>query len=232
MLYVAGQILIWMALAFILGLAVGWLVWGYRARAAAERAKSEEQQRLAFAHQESEHTQAQVAELMALRARDQEEIARLHAAAGASPDAAALQARVHELESRLAASREERSEAEERAGAAEEILERHEDWEPVGSIPGLEQAQATLGKPIIIDDLKLVEGIGPKIEEVLHAAGVNSWAKLAGSTPDQLRSVLAAAGPEYGVHDPSTWPQQAILALGGHWDTLRSMQDNLRGGRA
>jgi predicted flap endonuclease-1-like 5' DNA nuclease len=231
MLYVAGQILLWMALAFILGLAVGWFVWGYRSRAETERKRSEEQQRQAFAHQESEQAQAQVAELMALRARDQEEIARLQAAGAAGANAAAMQARIRELEARLAASGEERSEAEERAGAAEDILEKHEDWEPVGSIPGLEQAQAKLGKPIIIDDLKLVEGIGPQVEEVLHAAGINSWARLAQTTPDQLRAVLAAAGPEYGVHDPSTWPQQAVLALGGHWDTLRSLQDNLRGGR-
>ena len=139
---------------------------------------------------------------------------------------------MNELESRLAASREERSEAEERAGAAEDILEEHGDWEPVGPIPGLEQAQVTLGRPVIMDDLKMVEGIGPKIEEVLHGAGINSWAKLAATTPEQLRSVLAAAGQQYNVHDPVSWPQQAGLALSGHWDSLRALQDNLRGGKA
>jgi predicted flap endonuclease-1-like 5' DNA nuclease len=231
MLYVAGQILVWMVLAFILGLALGWFVWGYRSRSDEARAQAEVQRQVAAARQEADQSNAQVAELIALRGQDQQTIARLQAGAGDPATTAALQARVRELESRLAASREERSEAEERAGAAEVILEEHEDWEPVGTIPGLEEAQATLGRPIIIDDLKLIEGIGPRIEEVLHGAGINGWAKLAATTPEQLRSVLAAAGEQYGVHDPSTWPQQAVLALGGHWDSLRSLQDNLRGGR-
>jgi predicted flap endonuclease-1-like 5' DNA nuclease len=35
MLYVAGEIIVWMALAFLLGVAVGWFVWGVRSRRAA-----------------------------------------------------------------------------------------------------------------------------------------------------------------------------------------------------
>jgi predicted flap endonuclease-1-like 5' DNA nuclease len=231
MLYVAGQILIWMALAFILGLAVGWFVWGYRSKAEAARADEEVQCQLGAARQEVEQGKVQVVELLALRARDADTIARLQALQADPRATVTLQARIDELEARLAASTEERSEAEERAGAAEEILETHEDWEPVGPIPGLEQAQATLGKPIVIDDLKMVEGIGPRIEEILHRAGINSWARLAATTPAQLRSLLAAAGDEYSVHDPTTWPQQAVLALGGHWHSLRTLQDNLRAGR-
>ena len=32
MLYVAGEIFLWMALAFVLGVLVGWFVWGVRRR--------------------------------------------------------------------------------------------------------------------------------------------------------------------------------------------------------
>jgi predicted flap endonuclease-1-like 5' DNA nuclease len=85
---------------------------------------------------------------------------------------------------------------------------------------------------VIIDDLKVVEGIGPQVEEVLQSAGVTNWTTLAKSTPAALRDILNAAGPEFNAHDPSTWPQQAVLAIGGHWHTLRSLQDSLRGGRA
>jgi predicted flap endonuclease-1-like 5' DNA nuclease len=233
MLYVAGEIFIWMILAFVLGLAVGWFAWGYRSQAEAQRARAEVERQVGSARQEAELAKAQVQELVAVRARDVETINRLQALASVTDPSvnATLQARIAELESRLAAFGEERSEAEERAGAAEDILEHHGDWSPVGAIPGLEQAQSTLGKPVVVDDLKVVEGIGPKIEEVLHAGGITSWAKLANTRPDQLRAVLAAAGNEYSVHDPTTWPQQAVLALGGHWASLRALQDGLRAGR-
>ncbi|HEY8092972.1 MAG TPA: hypothetical protein VID93_04295 [Acidimicrobiales bacterium] len=239
MLYVAGEILVWMVLAFILGLALGWFVWGYRSRAEAERAEREVQRRLAQAQQESDQSKAQVQELLAMRARDADTISRLQAVAAATgaatagdaSAAAALRLRVGELESQLAAAGEERAEAEQRAGAAEDILEEHEDWQPVGEIPGMEQAHEILGKPVILDDLKVIEGIGPRIEEVLQGAGITTWTKLAQASPEQLRSVLTAAGSQYNAHDPTTWPQQAVLALGGHWDALKILQDGLRGGR-
>ena len=239
MLYVAGEILIWMALAFILGLVLGWFLWGYRSRAEAERAEREVQRRLAEAQQEGELAKGQVQELLAMRARDADTISRLQAVAAATgaatagdaSEVAALRNRVFDLESQLAAAGEERAEAEQRAGAAEDILEEHESWQPVGDIPGMEQAHEILGKPVRLDDLKVIEGIGPRIEEVLQGAGITTWTGLAQANPEQLRSVLTAAGSQYNAYDPTTWPQQAVLALGGHWDALKSLQDGLRGGR-
>jgi predicted flap endonuclease-1-like 5' DNA nuclease len=219
MLYVAGEILIWMALAFALGILVGWLVWGYRSKAEAAKAQADIEQAVAAARLEADKSKAQVQELLAARASDADTISRLQVgiatATANAGDAPGLRARVVALEAQLAAAAEERAEAEERAGAAEDILEDHEGWHPVGEIPGMERAHDVLGKPVILDDLKVVEGIGPRIEEVLHGAGISSWAKLAATNPGQLATVLAAAGPELQVHDPSTWPQQAVLALGG-----------------
>ena len=194
---------------------------------------------MAAAQQQATLGQAQLQELLALRARDTETIARLQAVAAATDaakatdaaDTAALRHRVTELEAQLADSQEERAEAEERADAAEDILEEHEDWQPVGEIPGMAEAHELLGKPVIMDDLKMVEGVGPKIEEVLHGAGIATWAQLAAATPEQLRTALDAAGPQFNVHDPTTWPQQANLALGGHWEALKDLQEDLRGGR-
>ena len=197
------------------------------------------QQRLAAAQQETDRARVQVQELVAARTRDAETIARLQAVAAASDaasasdssEAAHLRLQVADLQAQLAAATEERAEAEQRAGAAEDILEDHEGWEPVGEIPGMEEAQEKLGRPVIIDDLKVVEGIGPQVEEVLQSAGITNWAALANSTPQVLRDVLSGAGPQFNAHDPTTWPQQAVLAIGGHWETLRSLQDSLRGGR-
>ena len=59
------------------------------------------------------------------------------------------------------------------------------------------------------DDLRRVKGIGPGIEGLLNARGINTWAQLAAIEVAALRSILDEAGPRYRVHDPATWPRQA-----------------------
>ena len=82
-----------------------------------------------------------------------------------------------------------------------------------------------------VDEYKKIEGIGPKIEELLHAAGLASFADLAGASKDKLKGILADAGSRYTMHDPTTWPQQAQLAADGKWDELKKLQDELDGGK-
>ena len=86
-------------------------------------------------------------------------------------------------------------------------------------------------KPEKPDDLKKVEGIGPKIEGLLNEDGIWTWAVLAEAEIDRLQRVLDAAGPRYRIHDPATWPEQAALADAGRWDELEALQDRLKGGR-
>jgi large subunit ribosomal protein L17 len=81
------------------------------------------------------------------------------------------------------------------------------------------------------DDLKLIEGIGPKIAGILQAAGIRSFAQLAAMTPAAIQPLLDAAGPNYRIADPLTWPEQAGLAAAGRWDELKALQDTLIGGR-
>ncbi len=81
------------------------------------------------------------------------------------------------------------------------------------------------------DDLKKIEGIGPKIESLLNAKGVKTWAQLATSEVSFLRSVLDEAGPRFRMHDPGSWPRQSDLAAKGEWDELEALQDRLKGGR-
>lgn len=82
------------------------------------------------------------------------------------------------------------------------------------------------------DDLKKIEGIGPKIAEIFNNAGIVSFADMAGSSIDKLKSVLEEAGPRYASKVPDTWPQQAKLAADGKWDELAKLQDDLKGGIA
>ena len=82
------------------------------------------------------------------------------------------------------------------------------------------------------EDLKIVEGIGPKIEELFHNAGIANWHDLANSDVEKLRQILRDAGSRFQMHNPQTWPEQARLADEGKWDELKEYQDFLQGGRA
>jgi len=81
------------------------------------------------------------------------------------------------------------------------------------------------------DNLVIIEGIGPKIAELLNKAGINSFAELADSKPTAIKDILEAAGKRYQIHDPATWPQQAALARDGKTAELKALQDDLKGGR-
>ena len=86
-------------------------------------------------------------------------------------------------------------------------------------------------KPTKGDDLKKIEGIGPKIEQILHEGGITTFAQLADSDADQVKELLTAAGPRYAIHNPATWAKQAALAAAGKWDELKELQDQLDGGK-
>ena len=86
-------------------------------------------------------------------------------------------------------------------------------------------------KVSITDNLKRIEGIGPKIEGLLKAAGIKTFGDLGKSKISTLREILHAAGPRYKMHNPSTWAQQSRLAAKGQWDKLKALQDKLDGGK-
>ncbi len=81
------------------------------------------------------------------------------------------------------------------------------------------------------DDLRKIEGIGPKIASLFREAGLGSFEALAAAPVEQLKDILNQAGSRYRTHDPSTWPQQAAMARDGRWDALQEWQDKLKGGR-
>jgi large subunit ribosomal protein L27 len=87
------------------------------------------------------------------------------------------------------------------------------------------------GKKIKQDDLKIVEGIGPKIEGLLHDGGIKTWADLADAPAEKVQAILDEAGPRYNMHDPATWSKQAQMANDGQWEELEAYQDRLDGGR-
>ncbi|AEH01079.1 50S ribosomal protein L21 [Lacinutrix sp. 5H-3-7-4] len=79
------------------------------------------------------------------------------------------------------------------------------------------------------DDLKKVEGIGPKIASTLVEAGISTFAELAKTDAAKISEIIADVR---GNHVTDTWPAQAKLAAEGKWDELKKWQDELDGGKA
>ena len=53
------------------------------------------------------------------------------------------------------------------------------------------------------DDLKKVEGIGPKIQELLNNDGIVTFEDLANAEVSKIKEILHAAGSRYQMHDLS-----------------------------
>ena len=87
--------------------------------------------------------------------------------------------------------------------------------------------ESTAGEP---DDLKKIEGIGPKIAGVLQAAGIQTFAQLAATEVATLQGILDREA-RLRLADPGSWPEQSRLAAAGDWEELAKLQDELKGGR-
>ena len=133
--------------------------------------------------------------------------------------------------------KEQLADAKEAKGKAD--AETKEEAAVVAETPAVEEAPAVAEEPKAKtakakstgDDLKIIEGIGPKIEEILHEAGIDSFATLAAKSADEVREILLAQGSRYKMHDPETWAEQAQLAADGKMDELEVLKKALNAGK-
>lgn len=96
-------------------------------------------------------------------------------------------------------------------------------------VPALELRRPG-GYAVAPQDLTVIEGIGPRIQEILNQVGIINYKDLIYRDPEELRELLA----EYHVTapvDPSTWPEQARLAEQGDWEALRALKERLVAGQ-
>jgi|GEM_PF-648769 len=80
------------------------------------------------------------------------------------------------------------------------------------------------------DDLTVIEGIGPKINDLFKNAGLKTFAQVAVASVPQMRKVLDDGGPRFRIANPGTWAQQAGLAAANKWTELKKLQDELSAG--
>jgi predicted flap endonuclease-1-like 5' DNA nuclease len=249
--YTLTKTWLWWLLALALGMLIGYLLWGRRKRTVtSSTAVDTDVQRL---RDRVSNLEPAVAERDRLRVElDECRAAAKSAAAAAAPvqslaavpagvaqddhDAVVaerdrLAGLVGEHESTIGDLRARNWNAEARADELQGLLDARSAATAEPPAPDVSGAAAVLGKPIKLDDLKVVEGIGPKIEELIHATGVRTWWSLANTDVASLRSMLDAAGPRFQIHEPGTWPQQARLLAHGQWAEFKTLIDSLEGGK-
>ena len=81
------------------------------------------------------------------------------------------------------------------------------------------------------DDLEIVEGIGPKISQLLRQHGIATFVQLASASPAEVSAILQKGGPDFRVANPGTWPEQAGYCVRNDWTGLKKLQDRLTAGR-
>jgi predicted flap endonuclease-1-like 5' DNA nuclease len=191
------QIVVFLIVAATLGFVIGWIARGARSRDAqvgvapgptgAEAGFSDERDRLRSelhaARESQADTESSLVELRQL--------------------ADARAGRVHELEQAEARSRERIARLEQELSEARAAGQRQASAEPLTAVPAAEPGLAAAVPPPVEpirgmpplalpgpegepDDLKLISGIGPGIENTLHALGIYHFRQIAELSPDNV----------------------------------------------
>jgi len=102
----------------------------------------------------------------------------------------------------------------------------------MSTAPAIDLALAKLSgfKLSGVNDLTVIEGIGPKISELFNKNGHETFAQLADLNIEQMKEVLKSGGDKFTLARPDTWGEQAALARDNRWSELKALQDVLVGG--
>jgi predicted flap endonuclease-1-like 5' DNA nuclease len=101
----------------------------------------------------------------------------------------------------------------------------------VQDVAPAERAMAPPSAASRVDDLVVIEGIGPKIAALLRENGVDTYEKLAAADAKTIWTILERGGPRFKLaNSPGTWPEQAAFCVRGDWDGLKRWQDELYAG--
>jgi predicted flap endonuclease-1-like 5' DNA nuclease/uncharacterized membrane-anchored protein YhcB (DUF1043 family) len=181
---------------------------------------------------ESAKLAARVAELEAEHAKG---LAAAAAAATAAAGAATLSSSKHSEE--VAALKAQLSACEAKNAEAQSTIQGFAAAATGAVAPSISAEQLAAGAGVLglaklaMDDLKAVEGIGAKTDEILVAGGITTWHQLSNTPLEQIQSLLDAAGPSFRMANPASWPRQAGLLANARWAEFKTLTDELTAGR-
>lgn len=164
-------------------------------------------------------------------------------AGAASEENARLKAEIDRLNAELAKAKGDLNAANQNAGDDEKLkaqiasLQSEKD-QLSGSLNSTKAAlqKCQDSKPTApVDDgkadlLQAVEGIGPKMEEVLNKNGIKTFAALGRSNKADLDAMLEKAGYSAGISDTGSWVEQASAGAAEEWQKMHDLQLDEGGG--
>lgn len=71
------------------------------------------------------------------------------------------------------------------------------------------------GAPLATDNLREITGLGPKFEQLLHEAGITTFAQLHAMSREQWAAIFEQAGARYRNFDPTPWQEEARQLMQG-----------------
>jgi predicted flap endonuclease-1-like 5' DNA nuclease len=209
------EILLMLLVAFLLGLLLGYILW-YKWHKL-------------YQELDAEHNRIK-AVLLEL---EKEHIGIKYKLEESEKDNSSLRRKIMSLEGDLAGMRFRLEKCE-----SDMIVLASQKGEPISLASVAAPAAGAMAAPVFAasahrhqDDLKKVEGIGPKIAHLLNENGIGTFAALAETSVEKLKEILDAGGTAFRMADPGTWPRQAAIAASGNWEELKAYQDELDGGK-
>ncbi len=216
-------------LSFLAGLLVGLALWAWRRRkegASYERIRLEHEAesdrlrlRISSLHNKGERVDELESEVVELRQRTE----RLTAIQGQLSDAQTLANRVPELERQvidLSHRGEQADRLESEVARLKAELESAKAAVSTQTIkPSWQQGTTQLGTPGADhrDDLKVINGIGPVMEQTLNDLGIKTWEQIGAFSAEDIEKVSAAISTFPGRIDRDDWVGGAIeLLAAGH----------------
>ena len=207
MLYVAGENLLPILVALLIGFITGFLIWRFARRRteSAERVLTEDTS-MRRPYVENRPPSAPIITVEPLRAAgprpEPEVLARRSAVAPAPPGRTAPTDDVGDNDVASGA-----------AAAVEDIADQFLGIEAHPAPP------ETVGGPApATDDLQVMKGVGPKLAALLHAEGITRFSQIAGLTPDDLTRLDAHLGAFKGRLLRDRIVQQAAYLAAGDRD--------------
>ncbi len=209
-------------LLFFVGLLIGGLAsyfWFYFQQQAISSHKQQLQQKLTDAEQKNHKLMLQLADIEGQKRQIETYKSQLQQK---HEELQRVTEKLASADQQIAALREESAAAktEEKAAMTPETASKSE-----APAPDRTEAAKSVIEP---DDLRKIQGIGPRVGTLLNNAGILTFAQLAQTGIDRLHAILEEAGPPFKGMDPKSWPEQAILAAKGDWDGLKAFQEQLK----
>jgi predicted flap endonuclease-1-like 5' DNA nuclease len=142
-------------------------------------------------------------------------------------------AEIQPLKDQIASSIKSLAEMESELESAQNALRVQEEkyTELLAQKNHLSESLDKVSIPIKPDNLKRIEGIGPKLEEMLNENQIFTFSQLSNTSIAKLQSILDDGGEAYRIHDPATWPEQAKLLAEGRIEEFEELTLVLKGGR-